>query len=397
MGKNVYFILHTLSIGGAERHASSIANYLSENGHKVKIILLDDNKVAYDLADGIEVVALCDLKYPDIVSNYKLRTSDFLLFKFYKLFSKQKHSCLDKELYFKTTYVCKLEYYFSQQPDIEHSIVISFMPVPNISAAMVSGKKRYKLIMGEFNSPHLEFAPDAPENKLKQIYFPNATGFVFQTEEQKSFYSFLPNVKKVIIPNPIEDIKTQPYKGERRKEIVNFCRLVPVKNIPLLVEAFAKLSKEYPDYNLVIYGEGWHKETIEKCISKFGIEDKVFIKPFAKNVLDLVRDSAMFVSSSDREGISNSMLEAMAIGLPTISTDCPAGGARMVIKSYENGIIVPVRDPDAMYKAMKYMIDNPDEAEKMGKNAVGIRNTLEKNKILKQWLSFVNEIGEFDE
>lgn len=392
MSKNIYFVLHTLSIGGAERHASSIANYLSQNGYKVKILLLDNSEVAYNLADGIEVVALCDFQYPANVTNYKFKFNDLLLLKFYKLFSKKKYACLDKELYYKKTYVSKLEYYFRQQPNIEKSIVISFMPIPNISAAMVSRKIRYKLIMGEFNSPHLEFAPDAPENKLKQKYFPNATGFVFQTEEQKSFYSFLPNVCKEIIPNPIEDIKTQPFSGTRRKVIVNYCRLVKVKNIPLLVEAFAKLHNEYPEYSLVVYGEGHEKDVIESLISQKGLEEKAIIKPFEKNVLDLVRDSAMFVTSSDREGISNSMLEAMAIGLPTISTDCPAGGARMFIKPYENGIIVPVRDSEAMYKAMKYMIDHPDEAERMGRNAVSIRQTLEKSKILNQWLSFVKSI-----
>ena len=133
---------------------------------------------------------------------------------------------------------------------------------------------------------------------------------------------------------------------------------------------------------------------IKKCIEKHNISDSVTIKPFAQNVLDLVRDSAMFVSSSDREGISNSMLEAMAIGLPTISTDCPAGGARMMIKPYENGLLVPVKDPEAMYRAMKYMIEHPDGAEQMGRNAVAIRERLEKNKILEQWLSFIDSFYE---
>lgn len=392
MSKSVYFVLHTLSTGGAERHASSIANYLSKNGYKVTIILLDDNKVEYNIADGVEIVKFCDAQFPDSVSNYKNSIKDLLLLKAYELLSKKNHLLLEKVLYYKKTYVSKLDYYFSRQPDIENSIVISFMPVPNISAAMVNRKIKYKLIMGEFSSPHLEFAADAPENKMKRKCFPNATGFVFQTEEQRSFYTYLPNVKTEIIPNPIEDIKTQPFNGIRRKEIVNYCRLVRVKNIPLLVEAFAKLHNDYPEYSLTVYGEGYEEENIKNSIEKFGVSDSVVIKPFAKNVLDLVRDSAMFVTSSDREGISNSMLEAMAIGLPTISTDCPAGGARMFIKSYENGIIVPVRDSEAMYRAMKYMIEHPDEAEKMGRNAVSIRQTLEKSKILDQWLAFINSV-----
>lgn len=391
MKKNLYIVLHTLSVGGAERHASSIANYLADNGYSVSIVLLDNKEISYKLSEDIDVIALSDIKYPNNTEYYK-SLFDSLRLKIYKSFFKKKYDDLNKALYYKIHYAKKLEYYFKSQENIQKAIVISFMPTPNIVSSIAKKNLGYKLILGEFNSPHLEFSPDAPENKLKKKYFPNANGFVFQTEEQQSFYTYLPNVKKAIIPNPIEYIKTQPYQGVRRKEIVNYCRLVPVKNISLLVEAFAKLSGEYPEYNLVIYGEGSDKSNIEQCIAKNRIYDKVFIKPFAKNVLELVRDSTMFVTSSDREGISNSMLEAMAIGLPTISTDCPAGGARMFIKPYENGIIVPVRDPEAMYKAMKYMIDNPDEAEKMGQNAVEIRNTLEKEKILKKWLEFVNEI-----
>ena len=102
----------------------------------------------------------------------------------------------------------------------------------------------------------------------------------------------------------------------------------------------------------------------------------------------------MFVSSSNIEGISNSMIEAMAIGLPTICTDCPAGGARMFIKSYENGILTPVGDAEALYKAMKYMIENPDKAEQMGKKAMEIRETLKKEKILNKWGEFIKEVIE---
>ena len=68
----------------------------------------------------------------------------------------------------------------------------------------------------------------------------------------------------------------------------------------------------------------------------------------------------MFVSSSDFEGISNSMLEALGMGLPVVVTDCPVGGARMVIKSGENGILVPVGDTQAMYEAMRSVLKDPD-------------------------------------
>lgn len=392
MNKTVYLVLYTLSVGGAERHASSIANYLSAHGYDVKIVLLQNDTIEYNLQENIEVIPLSNLKCPDTVTNAKVSFVNRLLLKTYKIFSEKKYDFLDRKLYIESLYLRKLGFYFSTQNSIENSLVLSFMTIPNITSSILKSKFKYKLVLGEFTSPQLEFEADAPENRLKQLYYPSADGFVFQTYEQEEFYSYLTSVKKIVIPNPIEEISVNPFYGKRKKEIVNYCKHVKAKNLPLLIDAFAKLVKEYPEYKLVIYGDGPERNNTEKCIIDHGVQDNVVLKPYARNVLELVQDSAMFVSSSDREGISNSMLEAMAIGLPTICTDCPAGGARMFIDSYKNGIVVPVGDSEALYEAMKYVIDNPDKANGMAKNAISIKKTLEKNKILQQWHDFLSKI-----
>lgn len=392
MNKTVYIVLYTLSVGGAERHASSIANFLARNGYKVEFVLLQNNTVDYALEDGINVTSLAELAYPDAVKNKKTSFVSKVNLKLLRVLSDARYQYLDKKLYIDSLYLDKLDYFFGQTNDISESTVISFMTVPNIISAELKRKYGYRLILGEFTSPQLEFAADAPENKLKRKFYPCADGFVFQAYEQEAFYTYLPSVKKKVIPNPIEEIGITPYCGTRRKEIVNYCKHVKAKNLPLLIEAFAKLLQEYPDYKLVIYGDGPERKNTERCVADFGIADHVFLKPYAKNVLELVRESAMFVSSSDREGISNSMLEAMAIGLPVIATDCPAGGAKMFIRPYENGIIVPVRDPDALYRAMKYMLENPNQANLMAENAVSVKEGLEKDKILAQWLDFLKDV-----
>lgn len=392
MNKTVYIVLYTLSVGGAERHASSIANYLVQHGYKVEFVLLQDNIVDYSLETEVNVTSLVELSYPDKIRNNKLSFVDRIFLKLLQVTSNTKYKYFDKKLYIKALYLKKLDYWFSQQKNMNQSTVISFMTVPNIISAELKRKYGYNLILGEFTSPQLEFPSDAPENKMKKKYFPDANGLVLQTYEQEEFYTYLSNVKKKVIPNPIEEIGIVPFRGTRKKEIVNYCKHVKAKNLPLLIEAFAKLLREYPDYKLVIYGDGPERKNIEKCIANYGVAESVCLQPYAKNVLELVRESAMFVSSSDREGISNSMLEAMAIGLPTICTDCPAGGAKMFIEPYKNGIIVPVRDPDSLYKAMKYMIDHPEEADFMSLNAVAIRQTLKKNKILSQWLDFLKDV-----
>lgn len=388
MKKTVYILLHTLAVGGAERHATSIANYLSANGYSVTILLLDNQTINYDLEKDIVVYCLSKAPFGEKEVSRKTR----IVLKALRVLSKTRFEEKDKFLCLNKQYIEKLELFFQTREDLAHSIVISFMTYPNLCAAIAKKKFHYKLILAEFTSPQLEFAPDAPENRLKKKCFPAADGFIFQTKEQEAFYTYLPNVRKEIIPNPIEEILVQPYYGTRRKEIVNFCRLSRAKNLPLLIESFARLSRDYPDYTLVIYGEGPLYQETQRCIEEHGVAEHAILKPFDTNVLERVKDCAMFVSSSDREGISNSMLEAMAIGLPVICTDCPAGGARMFIESYYNGILVPVRDVDAMHHAMKYLIDHPDEAGTMGKNAMQIRETLKKDKILRRWQEFIETV-----
>lgn len=391
MNKRIYIVLHSLSIGGAERHATYIANHLSDLGYDVSIILLADGCVDYPLRDNIKVVDLQKEIYPENV--LKLSFFQKAKLKVLRRFSKERFDWYDQKLHVVNNFAKKVEYYLSKQERIENSLVISFLSLPNISACYGKKKCGYKVIMAEFSSPQDEFAKNAPENKLKKRYFKLCDGFIFQTEEQRKFYSYLNNINARIIPNPIEII-TVKTTGVRSKEIVNFCRLSTAKNIPLLIDAFSRLHKEYPDYKVVIYGEGPEKQNIQNLIKENQLENNVELRPFASNVLELICDCAMFVSSSDREGISNSMIEAMAIGMPTICTDCPAGGARMMIRPYENGILTPVGDVEALYKAMKYMIENPDKAERMGEKAMEIRETLKKEKILNKWVEFVEEVLE---
>ena len=98
----------------------------------------------------------------------------------------------------------------------------------------------------------------------------------------------------------------------------------------------------------------------------------------------------MFVSSSDFEGMSNSMLEAMAIGLPVVCTDCPAGGARAIIQDHENGLLVPIKDANRLYLAMKEIIEKPELAEKLSTNAVRIRETQSEMAIMRQWQALIS-------
>lgn len=194
-----------------------------------------------------------------------------------------------------------------------------------------------------------------------------------------------------VIPNPIRNDLPAPYIGERSNRIINFCRIDRQKNLPLLIEAFAIIQKKFPSYTLEIYGKGAGRdeEEVISLIRQLNLEQSVSVLPFCSDVHSKILDAAMFVSTADYEGISNSMLEVMAIGLPCICTDCDGGGAREMIKDGENGLLVPKGDKEAVVEAIEKLISESVFASSLGRNAVKIRETLDEDKIAAEWIKVI--------
>ena len=254
----------------------------------------------------------------------------------------------------------------------------------NVSTMMALQKLPNKGFFVECNSPYAEFTPEHPMNTLKRRYYPRAQGAFFQTEENRDFYDYL-DIQKWVIPNPLQGDFPDRHEGRRRKVIVSFARLAKAKNFPLMLESFALLAADFPDYSLEIYGEGPLKKSLQAQTKELGLDSRVVFHPFDTALHQKIKDCALYVSSSDREGMSNSMLEALAIGLPCVCTDCAGGGARAIIKPYENGLLVPMRDKQALAAAMREIIENPNLAETLSKNAIKIRQDLALDKIISLW------------
>ena len=192
-----------------------------------------------------------------------------------------------------------------------------------------------------------------------------ASAIIVQTHSEKEYFKKI-NDNVLVINNPLKPGLPLPYKGERSKTIVNFCRMAPQKNISLLLDAFKLLHNDFPDYRLKIYGntvepaEIEYKKKMIKKIYSTGLEDCVSILPPAADIHEKVLKSAMFASSSDFEGLSNSMLESMAIGLPCVCT--------------------------------KEFVENPELAQKCSENAVKIREKLSAKGIARQWLEAIESL-----
>lgn len=352
MAKEIIILTISMGNDGAERILSELSREWIKQGHKVTIIQTgaDNYGVSYKLSKDIEVLNI------HATSNIKV----------IRYLQEIKN----------TIGILK------QRPD---ATVVSFIVASIFICGVASFFVKNRIVVSERNNPK-ECPAGKLQQKLRDWAFYHADVCVFQTEDAMRMFPKRVQNKGIIIPNPINGKLPKPYTGERRKVIVTACRLHPQKNLPMLIDAFAKLYKKYPDYKLEIYGQGKEQKRLESQIKELGLKGAVSLPGFAENIHQKMYDAMIYVSSSNYEGISNSMLEALGMGIPTVVTDCPAGGARMVIQNGINGLLVPIGDTNALYRAMKKIIENKNFMEKISKEAAKIVNEYPLEKISQRWI-----------
>ncbi len=152
------------------------------------------------------------------------------------------------------------------------------------------------------------------------------------------------------------------FDKKDRPIIISVGRLSPEKDFPTLIKAFALLSEKTPA-RLVIIGEGLERPYLERLIEELGIGDSVALLGFQDNPYKFVKRADLFVMSSIFEGLPTVLLEAMAIGTPIVSTDCPSGPAELLAQHPER--IVPMRNPNKLAAAILSNMNNGEEENDM--------------------------------
>jgi GalNAc-alpha-(1->4)-GalNAc-alpha-(1->3)-diNAcBac-PP-undecaprenol alpha-1,4-N-acetyl-D-galactosaminyltransferase len=359
--KKVMFVTGVLSNGGAERVISILAKEFCETGHDVSILTIFDDKNDYVIDKKIKIYS--------ITHQYKNR-----LLKSFRIFNE----------------IRKL--FKKHNPDI----IISFDATINIYTILSSAFLKNKIIISERNDPY-----NYPENKhirnFRDFLYRYSDGYVFQTEDARNYFQLSVKEKSTIIPNPI--LSNLPYWNERSQEkiIITASRLSKQKNLPMLITAFSKFRINFPEYTLKIFGNGELREELLVLIDQLGLQGKVLLQGFSNNIHSEMQNSDLFIISSDYEGISNAMLEALAIGVPVISTDSPIGGAKMFIRSGENGILIKVGDTDQLVRSMNKVISNKGYATLLSYESRKIRNELSSKAIVEKWVKYAEEVYRNDQ
>ena len=242
-------------------------------------------------------------------------------------------------------------------------------------------------IISERNDPNRE-PGNALYRKIRDLIYRSADVMVCQTHDASEYYKNIIQ-ERIVIYNPIKP-NLPVYDGIRDHRIVNFCRIDSQKNLPMLFDSFAQFHESHEDYYLEVYGNGPLEKQMEEYLTMHKMNSFVRMLAFSPDIHEKIVTATAFVSTSDFEGMSNSMIEAMGMGMPVICTDCPIGGAHEIIKSGTNGILIPCNDRNALFEALIQIVDNPKYAESLGEKARNIRETLDKDKIFSQWLKILS-------
>ena len=275
-------------------------------------------------------------------------------------------------------------------------IIIGFTEIPNAMARIISLMTGIPSIMCERGDPMQTNIGKGLKNKLVLKIINSSKGGVFQTEGARDFYGKGLQKRGVVIPNPIFVNGEIPHidHKDREKSVVSVGRLDNFqKRYDIMLESFKIFSDMHPEYVLKLYGRGTDEELIKSWVNDKGLSNKVIFMGLTTQPMQDIAKDGMFLITSDFEGISNSLLEAMAVGLPCVSTDHTPGGARLLIHHEENGLLAPIAAPVEIANCMCRFAENTELASKCGDSARDVTNRFAPDKIIDMWETYLLKLS----
>ena len=336
--KHVLFAVGSLYGGGAERVVTVWASALAEKGYRVSILVYARLENEYPIDARVNVCP--------IVSSME--------------------ECNAMSI------VRRLKLFRDALKKLKPSVVISFLPVIQVYISLAAIGLRIPRIETIRINPWKINIMKTSFAKLWLRCFRTCRALILQSEDQKTFFHPAVQKKSVVIPNPVNSLYVENPKTEynaNSHKIVAVGRLSEQKNYEMMINALKIVAQEYDDVSLDIYGVGEQEDILRAYVKDQDLEGIVKYMGRSNELYRIYQSADLYVMSSDYEGMPNALVEAMAIGLPCISTDCQTG-PRDLIDDGENGYLIPCNNADALAEKIAHVFSMSESEQKiLGQNA----------------------------
>lgn len=359
--KRLMFVAPKITGGGAERVVSVLCNSLVDLGYHVDLVLYERKANEYPISKKVNIHLLPKNEKKEIKIIY-LGKKLLLLRKIIK----------------------------DNKPDI----LIPFLPYQVEHTYLASRGLHVPMVVTVRNNPMFDTANEK-QRKRRDWIANHVEGVFLQTETQRAYFS--ENVKKkcFVVTNPISEtiIKSDYIFKDQMKRLISVGRLEEQKNFAMLIEAFYEIKKKHTEITLDIYGEGSLKNQLQQQIESLGLEDSVKLCGRTNDIVTTLTEHDLFIMPSNYEGMPNSLMEAMGIGLPCIATDCPTGPKELLGENVR-GLLIEIGNKNSLVNAIHYSLVNAEEMESKALLAKSyIREKFSPNKISETLVEALEKIN----
>ena len=333
------FLIKDLSSGGAERATVSLANYFALRGNSVDIITFKGTDSFYPLEDEVKVHS-ADLEEIEQSASFK------------RLFGSIGRMIKIRKLV----------------KSLELDVLIGMSFAMTWYTVLATLFTKTKSVGTERSNPY-RYKASKINTFLRKLFYYFTDGYVFQTRRAAGFFGGKKSDRDIIIPNAIfnETVYSLSPPAERKKIICATGRLIKLKRFDMLIDSFASIADQIPEYTLFIFGEGEEKDALQGQIDSLGLGKRIILAGTDPQAVKFVNHASVFVLSSDFEGMPNALLEALAMGVPCVSTRCEMGPDEL-IEDGESGILIDVGNGEQLSQAMLRIIKDPEFSRKLSEN-----------------------------
>jgi GalNAc-alpha-(1->4)-GalNAc-alpha-(1->3)-diNAcBac-PP-undecaprenol alpha-1,4-N-acetyl-D-galactosaminyltransferase len=368
MSKKIILLVSSMASGGAERVAATLANAWTVRGDQVTLMPTFSGRgdCFYELSPKVSLTYLADL----VSSRGRTWANQIDRLRALRRFIA------------------------TEQPDV----VISFLSIVNVAAVIASIGLDVPVIICEHNDPFAE-----PRSRLLRLAckftYPLADTLTVLTDrvanKYASHYLFLPKIR--VMPNPIPEqmmnIVHRDSHDLATRRLLGVGRLADQKQFNVLIRVFASLANRHPLWSLRILGEGPMWADLQRQIADLGLESRIELAGVTSAIENELAEADIFALTSKYEGFGMVLVEAMTVGLPCVTFDCPSG-PREISMDGQVAVLVTLNDEQELELALERLMEDADLRKTLGSQ--GRASVIERfslAKIIEQWGLLFQELG----